>query len=208
MVGAGDIIRTNNAGMAGLVFLDNTETTIFPNTVVVIDSFVKDSSEAHSIRLIQLIGTTFNRVNFANPDSQQEVVTPYGVAAVRGTGYWVEVTIEGPRATMLLTQNLEAFEALVGQAILAGDLDALVQAILALLGTTPGTVSVDVGVGTVIVTDNLGNVVFVESGVTAVSSTDNYGNPVAVITMVIDRYCGDGICDPYLGENAENCRDC
>jgi hypothetical protein len=54
----------------------------------------------------------------------------------------------------------------------------------------------------------LGNVVFVESGVTAITSTDNDGNPVTVITTVIDRYCGDGICDPYLGENAGNCRDC
>jgi hypothetical protein len=208
-VTSGDVIRTGSGGTAKLVFLDNTETTIFPNSVVVVDTFSQESGGAYTIKLIQLIGTTFNRANFTNSNSTEEVVTPYGVASVRGTGYWVEVIITGPLATTLLTQELEAFEVRVGAAIVSGDLNALVDAVAALLGATPGTVSVDVGAGTVTLTDALGNAVSVSSGAAANSGTSSNGNPIDVSITAIGRYCGDGICDPYLGESASTCaEDC
>ena len=115
-VTSGDVIRTGSSGTAQLVFLVNTETILFPNTVVVVDTFSQQSGGAYLIRMMQLIGTTFNRANFTNSDSIQEVVTPYGVASVRGTGYWVEVLITGPLADLLLAQELEAFETQIGAA--------------------------------------------------------------------------------------------
>jgi hypothetical protein len=208
-VTSGDVIRTGSGGTAKLVFLDNTETTLFPNTVVVVDAFSRESGGAYTIKLNQLIGSTFNRANFTNSNSTEEVVTPYGVASVRGTGFWVDVVITGPLAAMLLGQELEAFESKVGSAILSGDLNALIEAIAALLGTEPGTVSVDVGAGTVTVTDALGNAVSVSSGAAASSGTSSNGSPIVVSISAIGRYCGDGICDAYMGEGAGNCAaDC
>jgi hypothetical protein len=208
-VTSGDVIRTGSSGSAKLVFLDNTETTLFPNTVVVVDTFSQQSGGAYTIKMIQLIGTTFNRANFANAGSTQKVETPYGVASVRGTGYWVEVVITGPLAATLLTQELEAFETQIESAIVSGDLSALIDAITNLLGATPGTVSVDVGAGTITFSDGLGNVVTVASGSKANSGTSSSGNPIVVTIQTTDRLCGDDVCDPYLGESAATCaRDC
>ena len=79
---------------------------------------------------------------------------------------------------------------------------------LALLGATPGTISIDVGAGSVSYTDSLGNTVLVDSGFTANSGTDEGGNTITVSITVIDRFCGDGICDSYLGETPSTCGDC
>lgn len=94
-VGCGDTIRTGNSGIARITFLDDTETTLFPETELVIESFARNESGSFLIRLGQAIGLSFNRVNFPNANSTHEVVTPHGVAAVRGTAYWAEVHTGG-----------------------------------------------------------------------------------------------------------------
>jgi hypothetical protein len=93
LVGDGDMIRTGDDGIALLTFLDNTETTIFESTEMVINSFAMSDEDKFAIKLQQITGLTFNRINFTNKDSLHQISTPYGVAAVRGTGYWVDLRI-------------------------------------------------------------------------------------------------------------------
>lgn len=209
LVTSGDLIRTGSNAQAKIIFEDDTETILFENTVLVVSAFKRGDDGSHHIQMMQYIGSTFNRVNFAVPNSTVEHMTPYGVASVRGTSYWVDVTISGPFASRLLSQQLETFVAELGASILADDFDALLQAVLNLLGGTPGTVSVDVAAGTVSFTDNAGNVVTVQTGFTANSGTDASGDTIRVTTTIIDRFCGDGLCDAYLGESAATCAaDC
>jgi hypothetical protein len=205
LVSSGDIIRTGPTGQARLLFEPNTETIIYADTVLVLDTYVRNDDNSLGISLTQLIGSTFSRVNFSNSNSRQSLVTPYGVASVRGTGYWVDVVITGPLATMLLTQDLANFEAEVGAAIASGDFSALLNAVVALLGAEAGTVSVDVGTGAVSFTDGSGTTVSITTGNTGNSGTDANGNTITVTTTVIDRFCGDGICDAYLDEQADTC---
>ena len=208
-LGNGDAIRTGPDGTAVIHFLDDTETTLFPNTVLVIDAFNRQSDGSYALQVIQLIGSTFNRVNFTHNNSTQQIATPYGVASVRGTGYWVEVVIDSSLANTLLQQELEEFIAQAGLDGSSGDFNILVGEIMRLLGVTPGTASVDVGNGTVTFTDLGGNSVSVTAGFTATSGTDTSGSPIVVTITVLERFCGDSICDAYLDETSSTCTaDC
>jgi len=90
-VSDGDMLRTGADGIACITFLDNTEVTLFPNTELKIENCVQRDDGSFFIRLMQTLGRTFNRVNFPDANSQYEVSTPNGVAAVRGTAFWVEI---------------------------------------------------------------------------------------------------------------------
>lgn len=89
----GDMVRTGTDGIATVVFLNNTEVTLFSNTELVINVFESQGANKFLIRLQQFAGKVFARVNFPASGSGFEVTTPYAVAAVRGTGFWIDLDI-------------------------------------------------------------------------------------------------------------------
>jgi hypothetical protein len=163
-VGCGDVIRTGSSGSAQLVFFTDTETTIFPNSEMTLTDFARDSDGSFLIRMEQTIGRLFHRVNFPTGNSQHEVVTPHGVAAVRGTAYWSIVHVEG---------DVDSFYCLVG--------------ILSVTVSETGR----------------------NETITCPSVTIDIGADGALSTRPLDLYCGDGLCDAYMDEDAVSCpEDC
>lgn len=129
-VGCGDVVRTNASGSAQIVFFDNTETTVFPNSEVMLTNFTRDSGGSFLIRMEQTIGRLFHRVNFTDPNSIHEVTTPHGVAAVRGTAYCSVAHVEG---------DLDSFHCMVGRLSVTAFLSSQTEMI-----TCP-TVTIDLG---------------------------------------------------------------
>jgi hypothetical protein len=93
LLGNGDMVRTGDDGIAVVVFLENTETTLFENAELVINEFTVTGDDTYTIKLQQIAGLIFNRANFSNKNSQHQLSTPYAVAAVRGTGYWSDLHV-------------------------------------------------------------------------------------------------------------------
>jgi hypothetical protein len=89
---SGDTIRTGEQGVALVVFFDETQTTLYPNSELVISTLEEDDDGKLIIQLEQLLGVNFHIIdNFPDSIAVHDVSTPYGVASVRGTAYWSEV---------------------------------------------------------------------------------------------------------------------
>ena len=139
-VGCGDVIRTGDNGSAQLIFFNDTETTIFPNSELILSNFTRGDDGSFVIRMEQAIGRLFHRINFTNPNSTHEVVTPHGVAAVRGTAYWSVIHVEG---------DVDSFRCVIGEISVTASVSDTNEAI-----TCP-SVTIDIGAGGVITTREL-----------------------------------------------------
>lgn len=161
-VGCGDTIRTGSNGNAQLIFFNDTETTIFPNSEMTISNFMRDDDGSFLIRMEQAIGQLFHRINFADVNSTHEVLTPHGVAAVRGTAYWSIVHMDG---------DIDIFHCVTGAISITASETGQNEAL-----SCP-SVTVDIGANG------------------------------ELSTRELDLYCGDGICDEYMGETSSSCPD-
>ena len=88
---AGDSVRTGTESQATITFLDDTTTTLFSNTELTVTTLDSGAGTAFLLRLEQLTGITFNKISFPDNSSEFMITTPNGLAAVRGTTFWIEV---------------------------------------------------------------------------------------------------------------------
>jgi hypothetical protein len=89
-VGAGDQIRTSDAGVGLLTFFDGSETQLSPDTQVQIAQ--AGTSSGTQISVSQIIGTTVDRVQrLTGQPTNFSTDTPAATAVVRGTRYTVTV---------------------------------------------------------------------------------------------------------------------
>lgn len=163
MVGDGHTIRTGDNSVALLIFYDNTEMVLFPNSELAIRSFAEEADGSFLIQLEQLLGKLFHRANFTNRQAGSEYIltTPNGVAAIRGTAYWSVVDTDA---------NIDTFLCIVGKVEITPT------------AASGGQVRVVECEGKTVTIDENGNV------------TTNPLDP--------SLFQGDGICDPYMGEDA------
>ncbi len=91
---AGDMIRTGAAGIARIKYAEDTETTMFENSQVVLTEFKLAEAAPTTIHLQVHIGTVFSRVNFARQPSSFLVETPASSAYVHGTAFYTSVLFD------------------------------------------------------------------------------------------------------------------
>jgi hypothetical protein len=221
LLGEGDIVRTGADGTALIVFAYNTDTTLSPNSQLGIKTLQKDQNGVFTIYLLQYIGTIFHRANFDSAGSSYEVITPSGVAAIRGTAFYTDVVYAA-----LQGKTPEEIEAWLGSEAFFQTLGFTQDEISKLDGLSV-TFDISSGKVTVSYTDGNGDTqaIDLEPGKTvtitpttqcempndATQSADEVQCEVtiAVAVGVTDRGCGDNICDPYRGENTQTCSaDC
>jgi len=80
-----ELVRTVDGGVARLVFLDNTDLAVGPQSEVRLDKFVYDPSGAPGSVIVQLSRGAFRFVTGASRLSQLQYQHPYATLGVRGT---------------------------------------------------------------------------------------------------------------------------
>ena len=89
-----DTIETGNDGSVGITFIDNTLTSIGPNTSLTIDEFVFDPGTQEGSILMDLTKGSLSLVSGliakASPDAVK-VRTPDAIMGLRGTRLVIEV---------------------------------------------------------------------------------------------------------------------
>lgn len=215
-VGQGDFIRTGADGIAHVLFADNTEAVFFPNTQVQILTLEQDEEDDPLlVTLEQLIGSIFHRVELPIEGSEYEVRAPTGVASVRGTGFCTSVGYE-----MLGDLSPEEIENFITTEEFFADSFGSDTALFADLGITFFQVSCAGGEVLVTYLDENGEpLTYIpvpgEAITIAVEASEERFAPdlnllwpdvLNVVIGIADRICGgwgcgDGVCDPYLGED-------
>lgn len=88
---AGTQVRTDELGVAQIIFADDSVLMIEPDTLITIEEHTVSATETH-IRIFQEIGKTWSQVKkLLNPKSSYEIETQTTVATVRGTAFGVSV---------------------------------------------------------------------------------------------------------------------
>lgn len=93
-VAEGDAIRTGETGLAEMVFFEGVAITILPESIVRVDRRAVVADETAEVVLNLSLGDLLSRVNAAARPIHYEVHTPSAVIAVRGTEFWVSLTLE------------------------------------------------------------------------------------------------------------------
>jgi hypothetical protein len=83
-VHSNETIRTGNAGVADLQFVDNTKLTVGPTSVVRLDKFLYNPNTGSSTVAVQAARGSFRFVTGSQSRGTYEVKTPYGTLGVRG----------------------------------------------------------------------------------------------------------------------------
>ncbi len=92
---AGDKLKTAANGKAIVTFFDGTVFEIENSTEVSLDE-IESAAKVNIIKITQEVGETFSRVTrLVDAASRYEIITPAGVAAVRGTKMFVQVASDG-----------------------------------------------------------------------------------------------------------------
>ncbi|MBI5931202.1 MAG: FecR domain-containing protein [Chloroflexi bacterium] len=110
VVSAGDSIRTDNTGVAFLVwFEDGTLVEIEPNSQLYINEFKGTTADSlFSIEVTLVVGRIFNTVNhLVDPNSRYSINTPTMQTSVRGTVFGVDVS-PSLETTLAVTQGAVA----------------------------------------------------------------------------------------------------
>ena len=219
-IGVGDIIRTGANGLALLSFGGNTEATLFGNTQVQISRLEQNPSGQILISLSQSIGKMQNRVNLG-PGSLYLVQTP---PASGGTGvgsFTTEVFYDGHLgfSAAQLEQAIQAncaFATPFLNLTCISPLGQVTSNYVAENGSIPVTF-VHVIDGLMTVTPQPGQQLTMRA---EVFFDINGGQAVLVTEWVLitpgadgggggGDHCGDGVCDPYEGEDSLTCpTDC
>ena len=79
-----EIIRTGDAGMADLRFVDNSNLSVGPKSSVRLDKYVYDPNKSASAMAIEATRGSFRFVTGSRGAGSYQVKTPYGSLGVRG----------------------------------------------------------------------------------------------------------------------------
>lgn len=220
-VSVGDIIRTGANGLVLLSFGGNTEATLFGNTQVQISRLEQNTSGQTLISLSQSIGKMQNRVNLG-AGSLYLVQTPPGTGGTGTGSFTTEVFYDGHLGLSAgqLEQAIQANCAFSGPFLNLTCLAPLGQVTsnyLAENGAIPVTF-VHVEDGLLTVTPQPGQQLTMRA---EVFFDVNGGQAILVTEWVLitpgvggegnggGTNCGDGVCDPYEGEDSLTCpEDC
>jgi len=122
----GDEIRTDRAGQAQILFVDNTRFVVGANSKVLIDSFVFDPSKTAQDVGINAVKGTFRFITGASPKNAYAVRTPTMVIGVRGTAFDLAVRPGGESTiavheggTQLCDARRQCIDAGAGEMIVA-----------------------------------------------------------------------------------------
>jgi hypothetical protein len=87
-----ELVQTGSGSLARLVFLDNTDLAVGPQSEVRLDKFVYDPQGKTGDVVIHLSRGAFRFVTGTLPHRSYNIVTPYATLAVRGTVFDVVAT--------------------------------------------------------------------------------------------------------------------
>jgi len=92
IIRAGDQLRTGNNGLARLTVVTGIEVTIYPTSLVQLDSLAMAQDAGQTFLLTQLVGQTFVSINRAlRPTDKVQVTLPTSGVTVKGTQFWLFV---------------------------------------------------------------------------------------------------------------------
>ncbi|MBN1203114.1 MAG: FecR domain-containing protein [Anaerolineae bacterium] len=98
LIGLGDRIRTDGAGLAYLTFFEGVEVEIGPNTLVIVSTLElpTEDNDTVNVTLDMLVGSALSTVDMVlDPEDRFEIHTPGATAVVRGTCWWTVVAPDG-----------------------------------------------------------------------------------------------------------------
>lgn len=103
---AGDVVRTDDAGFAEILYGDGSLTRLGPDTTVTVVALDGDVT-VPEIELDLEVGRVWNRVRTVTGErGRYEVQTDVGVAAVRGTAFFIECSVEPVVCTFVVTEGV------------------------------------------------------------------------------------------------------
>jgi hypothetical protein len=205
LVTEGDWIRTDSYGLAYLTFFEGVEAEILPDSVVTVSHLDIKQTEhdgPFTITLVVLLGDTLNSVErVVDAESRYEVRTPNAAITVRGTHFWVSVSLEQETTIRavdgeVLVTGLDPQGEVIGELLLEPGYAVTVQP-----DGTPGE------------PDPIGELPEYPIEAPLVPETCGNGacDPDEELTCPMDCYelplCGDGECDESGGENPITCPD-
>ena len=79
-----ETVRTGKAGIANLVFLDNTNLSVGPTSEVKLDKFVYDPSGSSGAVVIEATRGAFRFVTGSQDKRVYQIKTPFGTLGIRG----------------------------------------------------------------------------------------------------------------------------
>src|SRR2546421_13124790 len=83
-VHANETVRTGSAGVADLRFLDSTNLSVGPTSVIRLDRFVYDPNKSSGNVVIEATRGSFRFVAGSQDKRAYKVKTPYGTLGIRG----------------------------------------------------------------------------------------------------------------------------
>ena len=83
-VHANETVRTGSAGVADLRFLDSTNLSVGPTSVIRLDKFVYDPNKSSGNVVIEATRGSFRFVAGSQDKRAYKVKTPYGTLGIRG----------------------------------------------------------------------------------------------------------------------------
>ncbi|MDP4595128.1 MAG: FecR domain-containing protein, partial [Beijerinckiaceae bacterium] len=99
-----DLVRTQEASLTKIVFLDKTNMSVGPESEARLDKFVYNGDGTAKDVVIEAAKGTFRFFSGNSSSAAYRVLTPRAVIGVRGTAYDVRIT---PDATMVVLQEGE-----------------------------------------------------------------------------------------------------
>lgn len=79
-----ETVRTGQAAVADLVFLDNTNLTVGPTSEVRLDKFVYDPNGSNGAVVVQVTRGAFRFVTGTQDKRAYQIKTPFGTLGIRG----------------------------------------------------------------------------------------------------------------------------
>ncbi len=98
----GDLVATDAAGEAQLLFADGTRMVVGPNSSLVIEEFLFRGKAAENRFAVRALGGVFRFISGDSGDEGYSIQTPTGTIGVRGTAFDFTVTPEGGTKLVLL----------------------------------------------------------------------------------------------------------
>jgi hypothetical protein len=99
-VHANEVVRTEDASVAQLVFLDNTNLNVGPRSAVTLDRFVYDPSRNTGRVVVRASQGIFRFVTGSQPSRDYTIETPVATIGVRGTEF--DLLVRGNRIVIIL----------------------------------------------------------------------------------------------------------
>ena len=219
----GDTVRTDRNAQALITLSDNNDITVFETSQVEIATFRKQGDGKVLVQLRQFVGKLFHRVNFAVSGSNYEVYMPQSVAAVRGTSFtttvkWGNFNGDFTNPTFKIVFNLPFDQFLLRMpvpcnlTIIVEVTDGTVEFTYTDLDGVDHTMDINPGEFVTVIFGVCGPAV--PAGAAPGPTPGPVYGPGEVTGGVTvhkkpANKCGDGVCDPYSGENSRTCpADC